>query len=166
MDKTTATDARSRGSFGEARAASGVARPVFGERSGLSLLELMLAFALFAVIIAVGMQAYVSAYTGTIVQEQRTQAVQLARSVISNLREIRDDSAATFPDSLIARYPADVAVTDVRSPADSALEGQETIFVEYGDTTENPLAVRVTVEWRDPRNRPMILDVTTLLTDR
>lgn len=138
----------------------------FGGRTGLSLLELMLAFALFAIIVAVGMQAYVASYTGTIVQEQRTQAMQLARSVLSNLRDLRDDPATVFPDTLIARYPQDEPVEDVQSLEASALGGQEEILVEFGDPSANPLPVRVIVQWTDPRNRPMMLDVTTLLTDR
>lgn len=138
----------------------------FNGRTGLSLLELLLAFAIFAIIFAAGMQAYISSYTGNIIQEQRTQAMQLARSVINNLRELRDEPGGAFPDRIIAQYPPGEPITDVRSLEASALQGRETITIEYADLTANPLAVRVIVEWLDPRNRPMIFDVTTMLTDR
>lgn len=159
MAETTA-NARRHGGFETVRACA--AR----EESGLSLLELMLAFALFSIVVAVAMQAYVLSYTGTIVQEQRTQAMQLARGVLNNLRELRDDPEASFPDSLVAHYPQGAIVADVRSPETSALGGQESVVIEYEDPTANPLTVRVVVEWRDPRNRRMVLDVTTLLSAR
>lgn len=140
--------------------------PAFGGRTGLSLIELLLAFALFAAIVAIGMQAYMTSYTGMIVQEQRAQAMHVARGVLSNIRETRNHPEFTFPDAIIARYPDGVPVADVRSPRTSALGGAEVITVEYADPTANPLPVRVVVAWRDPRNRPMTMDITTLVTDR
>ncbi len=134
--------------------------------SGLSLLELMLAFALFAIIVAAGMQAYVGAHSGMIVQEQRTQAANLARSVLSNLRDARDSGDNDFPESLLARYPDGGVVGDVRSLQGTALGGRETITVDYEDLTAIPVSIRVTVEWLDPRNRPIAMDVTTMLGEQ
>jgi Tfp pilus assembly protein PilW len=134
--------------------------------AGLSLLELMLAFALFAVIFAVGMQAYVTSYSAMLVQEQRHQAMQLVRGVFSNMRQMRDQPGFTFPDDFFARYPHDTVVSDLRSTPSSPLRGEEAVRVAYEDPAANPLLVRVIVEWQDPRNRPMMLEVATLLTDR
>jgi len=140
------------------------ANGTWSRTAGLTLLELMIAFALFAVILAMGMQAYISAHSGMIVQEQRTQAANLARSVLSNLRDARDAPGAFFPDSLFTRYADGAVVTDVRSSEGSALGGRETITVDYGeDLAARPLPVRVIVEWTDPRNRAMIFDMTTQL---
>jgi len=138
----------------------------YNDDAGLTLLELMIAFALLAIILAAGMQAYLASYSGIVVQEQRTEAIQLARTVLANLREVRDRSDFEFPASFLARYPDGADVTDVTSTEGGALAGTESIRVEYGDTEANPLFVRVVVTWRDPRNRELYVDMTTLLTDR
>ncbi|HOJ34092.1 MAG TPA: prepilin-type N-terminal cleavage/methylation domain-containing protein [Candidatus Hydrogenedentes bacterium] len=130
------------------------------KHAGLTLLELTLAIALFAIVLAAAAQALISYHSALTLQRQRNEAVLHCRSVISEMRNVRENNPGDFPNAILSRWPNGGVVAGFNTLP------QEQIVVAYTDVNANPLEVIVTCSWVDLRGRPAIATVSTLLTDR
>jgi hypothetical protein len=95
-------------------------------------------------------------------QRQRATALESCRTVLSQMRTIRDANAniAEFPDAILEVFPDGDPVAGF-----GALTSQQ-VVVSYTDTMTNPLEVNVTCTWDDLRGRGMTFTMTSLVTDR
>lgn len=126
---------------------------------GLTLLELTIAIALFAIVMGATAQALVTYYVHLHTQQQRSAAMAQCTSIISRMREFRDNSPGQFPASVVQEWPDGTEIA-----ADEILPSG-VIEIDYRDTTANPLEVVVTCRWQDLRNRPVRVTMATVLTD-
>lgn len=129
-------------------------------QSGLTLLELTIAVALFAIVLGAAAQALISYHSALTLQRQRNEALLHCRSVINEMRNVRQNNPNDFPNAILTRWPNGSVVTDFNTLP------QEQVQVSYVDVNANPLEVIVTCTWRDLRNRPATVTLSTLLTDR
>lgn len=149
-------------------------RAIHDER-GMTLMEVTLAVAIFAGVIAVTAQSLASFYVTIDMQKQRIEAANSCRAVLSLLRDKRDELSADFPKSLLAYITSQ-----------EALGWQEYLKTENGGTRlrdhqitvtcldtegnvatdeDNPIRVHVTSTWLDRRGRPMEAQLVTMLTN-
>ena len=134
------------------------------ENQGLTLLELTLAVAIFAIVIGAAAQALVRYHMTMKLQSQRNVAVQHCRGVLNQIREVRSTSSEPFPDDILAQWSNNwTSPATTEFPLDPL--AQEQLMVTYTNTAANPLEVTVTSSWMDLRGRPMTISVSTLLTD-
>jgi type II secretory pathway pseudopilin PulG len=129
-------------------------------KQGVTLLELTIAMAVFMVILGATAQSLVSYYVVLDTQNQRHTAVRNCAGIISYMRDIRDDNPNSFPDAILASWP------DGGEVAGAGSLPQEVITVEYVNPNANPLEVTLRSQWADLRGRPVVLNVSTILTDR
>ena len=127
---------------------------------GVTLLELTIAMAVFAVILGATAQALISYYVALDAQNQRHTALRNCTGVISNMRDVRDANPASFPSAITALWPDGAAVAGAGSL------NQEQVTVDYVNPNANPLEITVSSQWADMRGRPMSVGVSTILTDR
>ena len=130
------------------------------EEKGVTLIELTMAMALFAIVLGATTQSLVSYYVALDEQNQRNTAVQHCAAVLSSMRDVRDANPANFPGAITAKWPNGGIVANV-----STLP-KESVTVNYVNPAANPLQVTLKSSWTDIRRHPMSLQVTTLLTDR
>jgi len=130
------------------------------DEAGLTLLEVSLSMALFAVVMSVAAQVLLGFSGAMDVQEQRQEAVQHCRAVLAQIRQDRDTSVLPFPGQITAIWNDGREVTD---PTIVTLDN-EVITVDYADDAADPLRVTITAEWTDMRGRPARTSVSTLLT--
>lgn len=145
-----------------------------GER-GMSLMEVTMAVAIFAAVIAVTAQSLVSFYVSIDMQKQRIEAANSCKAVMALLREKRDETSADFPDTFLGWVSAqqNEGWTDFLKTEDAGIRLREhTITVQClslaGDVAaagDNPIRVHVTSRWLDRRGRPMRAELVTALTD-
>ena len=150
----------------------------FTTLSGVTLIELVVAMAIFLTVLVVVATTLVTNYGTLDMEHQRVIAAQHCRSVFSAMRAVRaanpnDISNPTkFQNAIIAQWPNDSNVT---VPAGWSPLTEETIRVTYPvvgqdinpqGVASNPLTVSVTVAWKDMRGRPMTYQMATALTDR
>lgn len=128
------------------------------KKEGFTLVELVVAMSIFTVVLGATAQALVSYYAALDLQNQRNTAIRNCTTVISQMRELRDDNPNDFPDAITAEWP-DSAVID-----GAGTLHQEQIDVDYVNPNANPLEVTVRSRWVDLQGRPMSLSVTTMLT--
>lgn len=128
--------------------------------AGFTLLEVMLAGAVFLLVMGAAAQALVSYYVALDVQNQRNTAIQNCRAVLVDMRRVRDTAPADFPEAILDNWPDGQVVEGLRH-----LPG-EVMSVDYADPTANPLDVTVTCQWNDLRGRGVRVSVSSLLTDR
>jgi Tfp pilus assembly protein FimT len=153
---------------------------------GVTLLELTIAVAIFAVVIGSAAQALISFNVALTSQRDRNVAVQQCRAIFARMREMRDnpplvvptDPTTQFPNYLFAQWPHGQAV----APANPLLRNEQ-ITATYGwrdltlpgtaaapppyDPTlgeGDPVEVTLTYTWTDPMNRPMQFTMTSVLT--
>jgi type II secretory pathway pseudopilin PulG len=129
-------------------------------KQGVTLLELTIAMAVFMVILGATAQALVSYYVVLDTQNQRHTAVRNCAGIISNMRDARDANPDSFPDAIVALWPDSSEVTGAGSLP------QEVLTVEYVNPNGNPLEITLRSQWVDLRGRPVVLNVSTMLTDR
>ncbi|HNR33365.1 MAG TPA: hypothetical protein PKI11_20915 [Candidatus Hydrogenedentes bacterium] len=143
---------------------------------GMSLMEVTLAVAVLAGVMAVTAQSLVSFYVSIDIQKQRIEALNSCRAVLGVLREKRHEYAADFPESLLGW----VAEHESAGwPAFLKLEQGGTMLREHRLTVacfnaegspaaanDNPIRVLVTGTWLDRRGRAMQAQLATLLTDQ
>lgn len=127
--------------------------------AGMTLVELMLAVTIFTVVLGATAHALISYYVALKTQEERVAASQHCVTVINMMRETRRTAEGEFPDTVVEAYPPDTAV-----PGVSGLRNEQ-VVVAYEDIDANPLHVTVRSTWRDLRNRPITLAVSTYLTE-
>ena len=131
-----------------------------GPVDGFTLVELMLAVAILVGVLAASAQALVSYYAAMQLQHQRNVATQECRSVLSQMRNVRDTSSPnSFPGIITDAWPDGAAVS-----GQSALP-HEQLVVAYTDASGNPLEVVVTCTWQDRSGHPASVRISTRLTD-
>lgn len=128
--------------------------------TGLTLLEVSLSMAIFAVVMSVSAQVLIGFSGSMEMQEQRQEAVQHCRAVLAQIRQDRDTSVLAFPQQITTIWPDGRQVTD---PEIVTLDN-EVITVDYADDDADPLQVTITASWTDMRGRPAATAVGTLLT--
>lgn len=134
--------------------------------SGFTLLEIVIAMALFTVAMAVAAQSLASYYVTMDMQQQRVVAVNHCRTVLDQMRSVRNNTpnaasnTATLVNAILAKFPANVNATGPTTLRNS------TVKVTYADTNANPLVATVTVSWSDLRGRAMTMAVTSALSDQ
>lgn len=130
--------------------------------AGLTLLEVTFAMASLAIVLVGAAQGLVTYHEHMQLQRQRTVALESCRTIISQMRTIRDANVniVDFPDPILAVYPDDTAVAGM-----NALTNQQ-VTVNYTDVNANPLEVTLNCTWNDLRGRPVNFNMTTMITDR
>lgn len=149
-------------------------------QSGVTLMEVTIAIAIFAVVIAVSAQSLASFYATMDMQEERIEAVQRARGVLNAIREkraqyqLRDN---TFDwDGMMAWYNAQASdgwSDYLSNPEDGGSLQNHAINVTLlnldgsapaiGDT---PLELHVTSTWTGHSGREMRVSVVGILAER
>jgi len=136
--------------------------------AGVTLLEVTLAVAIFAVTFGVAAQSLVSFYVNMDMQNQRVIAVNHCQSVFSAMRTLRDASpnTAKTPNNcqgaILAAFP-----TGAETNGPASLKGSKAI-INYEDAkaTANPLIPTVTVRWQDLRGHTCTVALSSAITDR
>ncbi len=128
--------------------------------AGMTLLEVTFAMASLAIVMAGAAQGLVTYHEHMELQRQRTTAMESCRTVISQMRTIRDANINDFPNAILAVFPDETAVAGF-----GALTNQQ-VTVDYADPGANPLAANVICTWSDLRGRPVTFTMTSLITDR
>jgi type II secretory pathway pseudopilin PulG len=126
--------------------------------SGLTLLEVTIATALAAVVLAVAAQVMGSFSMAMNVQEERYEANQNCLSIVSHMCQLRNASPDDFPDCIVDEYPNESTVTG------RGTLPNETFFILYTDPTANPLEVTITSRWDSMRGHEGTATIVTLLT--
>lgn len=155
-------------------------RRIMKSDSGVTLMEVTLAVALFAVAIAMSAQALISFYAAIDVQEQRVEAMQAARSVLATVRQKRadfeeeDDSydwnglLSWFGDKEEANWSEFLRST----PGPNYLPNHDidvTILNMDGEAAtpgDNPIEVHVTSSWTDLRGRTVSVEVVGVFSEK
>lgn len=153
---------------------------IFKSNSGVTLMEVTLAVALFAVVIAMSAQALISFYAAIDVQEQRVEAMQAARAVLAHVRQKRVDFEEEEDgyswSGLLSWFSAkeeanwteflrstagpnylpnhDIDVTVLNMDGDPANAG------------DNPLEVHVVSSWSDLRGRTVSVEVVGVISEK
>ena len=128
--------------------------------AGLTLLEVTFAMASLAIVMAGAAQTLVTYHEHMELQRQRTIALENCRTVVSQIRTIRDANTNDYPDAILAVFPDDGVVAGF-----GGLTNQQ-VVVSYTNVAANPLEVTVTCNWSDLRGRPVSFNFTSLVTDR
>ena len=136
-----------------------MARHTSKNNAGMTLVEVALAMAVFAIVLGAMAQVLISYHTAMDMQSRRTRASQACRAILSEMRTVRNANPNNFPGSVTERWP------DGHEFESDELPGY-TIGIDYADPNANPLAVTVSTEWQDLRGRTIVSAVDTLLTDR
>lgn len=143
---------------------------------GMTLLEVTLAVAIFTVVIGITAQSLASYYIAMDVQEQRIEAAQSARTVLTALRNKRDETRNNFPGELlewiqtqnIENWPGYVhSGGEARHLANHEIMVRA-LNLEGADAadTDNPIVVQVVSRWNDRRGRAIDVTLASALTDR
>lgn len=150
-------------------------RRVLQENRGVSLMEVTLAVAIFAGVIAVTAQSLASFYVSIDLQEQRMEAALSCRTVMDAIREKRSEFEDDFPGDLLgwieSGNDADWAEFLVDNSNHVELNEQSmevSCYNTNGDAAgaaDNPLVVHVTTTWRDRKGREMSASIMSVLTD-
>ncbi len=151
------------------------------EDRGVTLIEVMIAVAIFAVVIGVSAQALLSFYVSLDMQEERVESLQAARAVLSAIREKKEEFVLPEDEfdweGLIAWLDEgnDTYWSSFLKPGVTGTKGlhDHTITVAYYDMQGNPapagaspLQVNVMSSWSDMKGRTITAQVATLLTTR
>ena len=144
------------------------------DNRGVSLMEVTLAVAIFAGVIAVTAQSLASFYVSVDMQEQRIEAVNTCRSVMEALREKRRQFKTDFPDGLLNWVDERNEASWDTYLADNSIHQEledQTIQVECyneaGDEAslgDNPIVVHVISSWQDRKGRTLTARVVSVLT--
>jgi type II secretory pathway pseudopilin PulG len=136
--------------------------------AGVTLLELTLAVAIFVVAVGATAQTLVSFYATMDVQNQRVVAINHCRSVLSNMRNLRDGFPNTttlpnnFQTAVLNAYPAGF---EADGPT-GLRQSKVTISYASAQITANPLEPTVTIEWYDLRGHKCQMALSSALTDK
>lgn len=160
--------------------------------AGMTLLEITIAMALFAVVIGVTATSLASFYVNMDAQEQRIEAMHACRGVLDALREKRAEfvdldlaGTSNFPLGLTAWIDAQNTEgwkahlrgkpvdEDTGVASGVAQLDAHAIQVFYADLNggsvtaqSNPIQVHVVSSWNDRQGRPLQVELASLLSDR
>lgn len=148
--------------------------------SGVTLMEVTLAVAIFAVAIAMSAQALISFYAALDVQEQRVEAMQAARAVLAEVRQIRGDYQ--LPDEeydwagllgwFSTQQEAEWAGFVRNQPGMTYLPDHALDVVllnmngEAAQPGDDPIEVQVRSSWTDLRGRTASVSVVGMFSER
>ncbi len=132
------------------------------DEQGVTLLELMIAMALFALVLGAAAQSLVSYHSVMQLQEQRNAAAQNCKALLGQLRNDRDNDPGPFPDRVTDDFPNNWSTTD----AAFCTLPDETLTVTYTNANANPLEVIVTSTWTPLRGGQAQFQLSTILTDQ
>jgi prepilin-type N-terminal cleavage/methylation domain-containing protein len=144
------------------------------DNEGMSLLEVTMAVAIFAVVIGITAQSLGSYYVSIDLHEQRIEAAQAARTVLAACREKCKETKDDFPAAFLAWVEdqqddgwQEFLRADDKHLAAHALN-VETLDSqgEGAQADDNPIVVRVTSSWDDRRGRAMRSVLVTAFTDQ
>lgn len=151
--------------------------------SGLTLIEITIAVAIFFVAVAMSAQAIMGMFVSAAVQKDRVAAVQSCRVVLNAVREKKDFYRGANAADLVnwanfftwinnqntAKWATYLTETD----GTAALKNHQ-VTVEFRNVTtgavavanDNPLDVHVICTWTDTKNRTMSTRLVSRITDR
>lgn len=152
----------------------------WGDVSGVTLMEIMVAMAIFSVVIGVTATALTSFYVTMDLQEQRIEAVQSCRAVLGAIREkrhqykqpedlfdwtaflgwINQQNTAGWPEFLKQGGSHEELRDHSLAVTPLNLEGNP------ANPNDAPIEFHVTASWKDRKGRAMQAQVVSVLTDR
>jgi prepilin-type N-terminal cleavage/methylation domain-containing protein len=151
-----------------------------GNTDGFTLMEIMMATAIFAVVIGVTAISLSSFYVQMDIQEQRIEAMQSCRAVLGDMREKREEFALSSDG-----YDWEAFLQWINAQQDLGWPGHirdNEAYVELKDHTltvqvldmegaaaepgDNPLQVFVTANWTDRQGRTLETRLATVLTNQ
>ncbi len=128
----------------------------FRESAGLSLVEVTLALGILAYALTAMMQVSGSVLVNGSINRHRTEAMLKAKTVMGEIRTLRD-SGASIPQDILEAFPP--GPIQENTPT---LKG-ELVTVSYDNPNATPLFVTVTVQWTDMRGRVMTEPLSTVI---
>lgn len=151
-----------------------------GATSGISLVEVTFAVAIFAIAIAMSAQAMMSFYAATDVQEQRISAMQANRAVISAIRQKRTDfqeanevfNWTNYINWINQQQTGKWAAYLKTNAASGALPNHAitvTLLAMDGKPAvagNDPIEVHVRSTWKDLRGRPASIELVCAISER
>lgn len=150
--------------------------------SGVTLIEVTVAVAIFAVVIAVSAQTIISTYVGISVQKDRVAAMNSCRTILNACREKRGEYRAAEENSMVnwtnyftwinTQNTANWSTYLTEVDGTAALKSH-TMNVQLRNmtggaatTADNPIEVHVVATWRDAKNRTMTARLVSRMSDR
>lgn len=150
-------------------------------KAGVTLIEVTMAVAIFAVVIAVSAQAILSFYVAIDMQEDRVVATHASRAVLNVIREKRGEFRGTADNALVD-WAQFFAWVTAQNTANWATFSQSSGYVALRNqaitvkllnsnggpavVTDSPLQVMVTTRWLDGKGRTLRADLITRIADR
>ena len=123
--------------------------------SGFSLIEVMIAFAIFIPVFLAVILVNIHTIRSTSSSQMVVTALQDAHTVIERIRNVSDQGVP----QVVVSFPNGAAI-----PGFQNLVGEQ-VVVTYPNANSDPLDITVTVTWQD-RARAMTRSLRTQVTDR
>lgn len=142
----------------------------FKESTGVTLLELTFAMAIFAGAMGATAQALVSYYSALEVQGRRATAIEHCRTVIGALREVRNNASGEFVTDVVNWVSEQESPSGEGSSYGELFESMDdetvttTLTALDGGAPADPMLVTVQSQFTDMYGRPVTLEVSTVLT--
>jgi prepilin-type N-terminal cleavage/methylation domain-containing protein len=127
--------------------------------AGFTLIELTVAIAIFAIVLGTAAQALVSYHATIHLQHQRNVATQNCKAILSQMRNVRNQAGAQFPNIITGTWADGQPVEGA-----GTMRGEQ-VVVTYTDVNANPLEVTVRSTFPDMRGRQVTTQISTRLTD-
>lgn len=151
-------------------------------KSGVTLIEVTLAVAIFAVVIALSAQSILSFYVAIDIQEERVAAIHSARTVISAIREKREEFRGANETDMVnwtnffnwintqntSGWSSYLTQQDGSAALQNHAINIELYNVNGGAAAvgDNPIEVHVVASWTDGKGRTLNSRVVSRMTDR
>lgn len=152
-------------------------------KSGVTLIEVTLAVAIFAVVIAVSAQSIISNFVAVQVQKDRITAANSCRVVLNAIREKKGEFRGADAWAMVnwsnffswintqntAKWSTYLTEVDGSAALKSHTVTVSLLNPTTGAaavTTDNPIEVHVVASWVDSKNRTMSVRMISRITDR
>ena len=150
-------------------------KPGLKTTAGFTLLEVTLAVAIFAAVIGVTAQSLMSFYATMDMQEQRVEAINTGRSVMSAVRDKRYEVSGDFPGGLITwlneNNSSHWAEFATATPETGGLKDfvinvtcKDMAGGDAGDG-DNPVQIVVNATWSDLKGRSIAVSLGSVITN-
>jgi len=150
------------------------------DRSGLTLMEVMMAVALFAVVVGITATALTSFYVSMDIQEQRIEALQSCRAVMGALREKRAEFLSAQGEfdreaflAWITQRNNDSWAEFLKNSGDHIELADQSLNVQcfnmdgaVATALDDPIEAHVISTWNDRKGRLMRAEIVSLLAAR